>query len=201
MIFLDFGKDHGGTPVAVRLNIGQRKAAALAVVSRDQRMSVTLSLSPTRSIPLSPFHHINRALKRAGGSFVVRHDAGDISLPNRFAIQLDAFESHEDVALVTGAVEIFGDSQVNQIRRPPTWSPRLEWELLFKNIVGAGAVMFPRVVRGTAVLFPEGTPTQKTMDWHPGSISSLKSLEQDDYMARIRFEHQARFFRSACRDR
>ena len=39
--------------------------------------------------------------------------------------------------------------------RPPHWQPRLEWDLLFSNVVGAGAhVMFPRVFEGRPVSFP-----------------------------------------------
>jgi hypothetical protein len=80
-----------------------------------------------------------------------------VSVPDRFAIQLDALAGAGNVSLVTGGIELV-DRQGRRIetRHPPAWQPRLEWELLFTNAVGAGAhVMFPRVVGGTPVVFPE----------------------------------------------
>lgn len=105
---------------------------------------------------LGPYPSANRALLCATGDFIARHDADDISPPDRFAVQDDAFSSAPETSLVTGALEVFSDDpKFSYLDRHPTRQARLEWELLFQNVIGAGAhVMFPRVIRGKRVLFP-----------------------------------------------
>src|SRR5947209_7962472 len=53
---------------------------------------------------LGPYPSVNRMLLHARADVIARHDADDVSPPERFSIQLDALESSPDVALVTGAV-------------------------------------------------------------------------------------------------
>src|SRR4029079_18808962 len=77
---------------------------------------------------LGPYPSANRALALARGDAVARHDADALSPPDRFAIQLDALRSGDDVALVTGAIEIFHDAHSDTtMLRPPPWQPALEW--------------------------------------------------------------------------
>ena len=105
---------------------------------------------------LGPYPSANRALLCATGDLIARHDADDISPPDRFAVQLGAFCSDPETSLVTGALNVFSDQpKFGYIHRHPTRQARLEWELLFQNVIAAGAhVMFPRVIRGKRVLFP-----------------------------------------------
>jgi glycosyltransferase involved in cell wall biosynthesis len=177
---------------------------------RDSRISVFHNDSG-----LGPYPSANRALTHARGRVIARHDADDISPADRFAIQLDALDSATDTSLVTGAVEFFGH-RPNHTSRPPSWQPRLEWELLFTNAVGAGAhVMFPRVIGGAPVRFPAkyryaedyglwcrlsrlgrvACPTQVVYRYrqHPSSITSRHKLEQDECLASIRYDYQSRF--------
>jgi hypothetical protein len=116
---------------------------------------------------------------------------------------------------VTGAVELFG-RRPNYTSRPPSWQPRLEWELLFTNAVGAGAhVMFPRVIGGAPVLFPAKyryaedyglwcrlcrlgrvvCPTQVVYRYrqHASSITTRHKPEQDECLAGIRYDYQAQY--------
>jgi glycosyltransferase involved in cell wall biosynthesis len=169
---------------------------------------------------LGPYPSANLALMRARGRFVARHDADDISPPERFAIQLATLESEPETVLVTGAVERFGTDggQANTIARPHPWQPRLEWDLLFGNVIGAGAhVMFPRVLHGTPVLFPLKHPYAEDYGlWcrlcrlgqvacpaqviyryrrHGGSITSLKRAEQQACLSKIRYEYQSQYLR------
>jgi Glycosyl transferase family 2 len=169
---------------------------------------------------VGPGPSANRALVQARGSFVARHDADDISPPGRFATQLEALESDADISLVTGAIEFFGDGRyANGVRLPPLRQPRLEWDLLFTNAIGAGGhVMFPRVVRGSPVLFPVKyryaedyalwcrlsrlgrivCPAQVIYRYrqHPSSITSRETAQLDGCLAMIRHEYQTQYLRS-----
>jgi hypothetical protein len=167
---------------------------------------------------LGPYPSANRALTQARGEFVARHDADDVSPPNRFEVQLAAVRSADDVSLVTGTVEVFGGHGIPTIplAPPPHWQPRLEWELLFGNVVGAGAqVLFPRVFRGVPILFPGRyryaedygmwctlsqmgrvlCPPEIVYRYrqHAASITSLKRLEQQECLSMIRHAYQAQY--------
>src|SRR6266851_6734363 len=171
---------------------------------------------------LGPYPSANRALTEARGRVIARHDADDISPVDRFAIQLDAFDSAAETSLVTGAVEFFGGRR-NDTSHPPGWQPRLEWELLFTNAVGAGAhVMFPRMLGGAPVLFAAKQryaedyglwcrlsrlgrvvcPTQVVYRYrqHGSSITSRHKAEQDECLARLRYDYQRQYLTPAVRN-
>jgi glycosyltransferase involved in cell wall biosynthesis len=169
---------------------------------------------------LGPYPSLNRALTAARGSVIARHDADDVSPPDRFAVQIAALDSGSDVSLVTGWVDHFGEQggEMNRRIRPPSWQPRLEWELMFSNVIGAGGhVMFPRVLHGEPILYS----TRQTLAedyglWcrltglgrivcparvvylhrqHALSVSARKKTEQDKCAAAIRREYRSRYLR------
>jgi glycosyltransferase involved in cell wall biosynthesis len=185
----------------------------LSTYRRDPRIRVLCN--PTN---LGIAQSLNRALLEARGDVIARHDADDVSPSNRFAIQLDAFRGRDDVSLVTGRVEMFrdGGSRSPTVIAPPASQPRLEWELLFGNVIGAGAhVMFPRRINGTAVFFPgQFRYAQDYALWwrlcrlgavacppdivyrhrrHESSVSTRWRLEQAECALRIRREYQSTF--------
>jgi glycosyltransferase involved in cell wall biosynthesis len=162
---------------------------------------------------LGPYPSTNQALRQARGEFVARHDADDVSPPDRFAIQLAALRDPR-VALVTGVVEAFDSGGTRYFIRPPRWQPWLEWELLFSNAIGAGAhVMFPKVLDGRPVLFPAARryaedyglwcaltrrgrvvcPPQVVYRYrqHETSITRSHGTEQEAHFAEQRHEHQS----------
>jgi len=175
---------------------------------RDSRIRVL-----TNASSLGPYPAVNRALQDARADIVVRQDADDVSPPDRFAMQLDAFGP--DVSLVTGAIEIVdAHSRHAGWIRPPSWQPRLEWELLFSNAVGAGAhVMFPRAVGGVPIRFPEkyayahdyglwcalarrgrvACPTGVVYRYrrHDLAISTRRKTEQTECFSRLRHDYQS----------
>src|SRR5262249_43045746 len=86
---------------------------------RDPRIRVL-----TNESRLGPYPSVNSALRIARGDAIARHDADDISPPDRLATQFAALESAPDVTLVTGAVEMFGESgTATCMIRPPRWQP------------------------------------------------------------------------------
>jgi glycosyltransferase involved in cell wall biosynthesis len=187
---------------------------------RDSR--VCLLFNSTCS---GPYPSVNSALRRARGEIIARHDADDISPPDRFAIQLSAFAESDDTSLVTGAVETFtNNSEHTRVDRPPEWQPRLEWDLLFSNVIGAGAhVMFPRLYLRAPILYSEArrysedyglwcrlcrvgrvaSPASAVYRYrrHNSSISSQRRAEQDECFSQIRHEYQMTYLgRTLSRD-
>ena len=169
---------------------------------------------------LGPYPSLNRALDAASGEIVARQDADDVSPADRFAVQMAAFDADADVLLVTGHVDMFDadDRRIVQIR-PPSWQPRLEWELLFGNVIGAGGhVMFARRVREVPVLYSTGHRCAQDYDlWnrlarlgrvvcpariiykyrrHASSITTRRRSEQDAAAAAIRRAYRAQYLRS-----
>lgn len=190
------------------------------ILTEYQRLDSRICVLHNKS-NLGAFPSVNQALTRAGGHIIARHDADDISPPERFAVQLEALESDDRISLVTGAVEVFGTGhgQAAYISRPPSWQPKLEWDLLFSNAVGAGShVMFPRVFHGTPVLFPAkhryaedyglwcrlsrlgrvACPEQVIYRYrqHALSITSRKRAEQQACMSEIRQGYQSLYLKS-----
>ena len=165
---------------------------------------------------LGPFPSANVAIGEARGRYIARHDADDLSHPERFALQLAAIDNDPEASMVSGPLEVFqdGGTQPVRVHYPCMWQPRLEWELLFANAGGTGAnVMFPRVFKGTRIRFPA---TQRYAEdyglWcsstrigrvisltdvlyryrqHATSISSSRRLEQDRCAAQIRQAYQS----------
>lgn len=192
--------------------------ATPAILSEYERRDSRIAVLRNETC-LGPYGSANRAMARARGKFITRHDADDMSPSDRFAVQLEALESDRDVCLVLGSVEVFGpNGGETTIVSPPSWQPRLEWELLFRNAALAGAhPMFPRVVQGTQVLFPARhfysedyglwcrlsrvgrvvSPSQVVYRYrrHEQSITSRRRAEQFECMAQIRREYQAPYLR------
>jgi hypothetical protein len=183
---------------------------------RDRRVKVLFN-----DANLGPYPSANRALAAAQGDVIARQDADDVSPPDRFAVQLRALSSAKDIALVTGDVEVFSDHRgdAGVVNRPHDWQPRLEWELLFSNTIGAGAhVMFPRLIDGSPILFASRCRYAEDYGlWcrltrlgrvvcprhvvyryrrHSSSISSRRFGEQQACLLRLMHEHVSQYLRS-----
>jgi glycosyltransferase involved in cell wall biosynthesis len=179
--------------------------------SRDSRIRL---LRNERNLGVYP--SLNAALAQAKGEVIARHDADDLSTADRFDVQFQALQSTPRCSLVIAAYEvIYTDTQGPAIvSRPSPWQPRLEWDLLFTNAVGAGAhVMFPRAVDGSPVRYPgrrryaedyalwchlvrKGAvvcpaPVLYQYRQHGNSISNRHGVQQAECLAGIRHEYQA----------
>jgi len=178
---------------------------------RDSRIRV---LRNSRN--LGPYPSLNRALAEARGSIIARQDADDISPPDRFAVQLAAFDSEPNVSLVTGEIDVFDerDGRATSRIRPPESQPRLEWELMFSNVIGGGGhVMFPRLLHQEPIRY--ATERRYAEDYglwcrlarlgvvrcparvvyryrqHTSSITGQRKAEQAECLDRIRSEYRA----------
>lgn len=91
---------------------------------------------------------MNKLFALAKGEYVTRHDADDISFPERFAYQVDFLDSHEEIGLIGAWVEIV-DAQGVALEGPgffpsDTDNQTIQRQLLMANCLGQGAVMFRR---------------------------------------------------------
>jgi len=89
---------------------------------------------------------LNKGIHFAKGRYIARQDADDISLPERFSLQITYFTKHPEAVLVSGEMETIDEhgkviSQSNLASSPII----TRWYLLFYNRIGGHSqVMFRR---------------------------------------------------------
>ena len=88
---------------------------------------------------------LNTALTLAGGQFIARQDADDVSLPTRFAEQLAAFSKDSELAICgTWAKIITAKGQFLGTHKHPTLNSHIQFALLFDCPFVSTSVMFRR---------------------------------------------------------
>ena len=118
-------------------------AALLAAIS-DPRVRVTHN---DENLGLTP--SLNRGLGLARGELIARHDADDVSEPERIARQIAFLDAHPDVALVGAWYRKIDDASASLGERTlPVDHDRIRWALHFYcPIVHSAAVFRTSVVR------------------------------------------------------
>jgi len=111
-----------------------------AYAAKDSRMVLIRNednIGLTRSL--------NRGVAVAGGEYIARHDADDISLPERLATQVSYMELHRPVALISSGVR-FIDRAGHKLNAyiPCTDRTVLRWRLLFTNPIRHPTVLWRR---------------------------------------------------------
>jgi glycosyltransferase EpsE len=86
---------------------------------------------------------LNLGIKFCSGSLIARQDDDDISLPNRFELQVQYLENEQDAVLVCGFANVIDTSgnflhEINQ----PLDSYELAHQLVRKNIIPHSSAMF-----------------------------------------------------------
>lgn len=89
----------------------------------------------------------NIALQSASGKYIARMDADDISLKNRFLLQVNFMETHPDVGLLGGRVQYMSETGDLQ-GTPPIFQGDLSirWQILFENPFFNPTVMFRKSI-------------------------------------------------------
>ena len=101
---------------------------------------------------------LNYGLELAGGEFIARMDADDISLPHRLKAQIDFFNKHPKIDVLSTSYYIFEDSTnghriIKKIIHPigPTV---VHWMLKYYCVITHPAVMFRRSVIDDGKRYP-----------------------------------------------
>lgn len=90
----------------------------------------------------------NRGLARVRGKYIARTDADDISLPNRLGQQVNFLESHPEIGVLGGSIQLV-DGQGNvssRLWQLPEEHGLLKWRLCFENPFVNVTVMMRRDV-------------------------------------------------------
>jgi len=90
---------------------------------------------------------LNLGFERSNAPFLMRHDADDLSLPNRVALQVAYMESHPELAVVGGQYTVIDAvGRVMGEMRLPMHPERVRVGMLFNNPIAHPAVMMRRSV-------------------------------------------------------
>lgn len=123
--------------------------------STDNSRDIVLSFRDARirlienSANIGLTKSLNRGLKSAGGEYVARQDADDISCPARLERQVKFLDAHPDVVLLgtrARAVDEKGAPTREQRLRIPVGLHAIRWYLMFQNAFVHSSVMFRRTI-------------------------------------------------------
>jgi Glycosyl transferase family 2 len=110
--------------------------AAILDAVRDPRLRVICQTNAGLAASL------NRGISLARGKYIARHDHDDLSLPMRFARQVQFLEENPDCALVGTRAEIRSDDRrATRFHDHPADDAALRFELLFDNPFVHSSVM------------------------------------------------------------
>lgn len=121
--------------------------------STDRTREIAASISQQDSRVIVIGHNDNRGIgprmnegiTLAKGEYIARMDADDVSVPDRFQLQVDYLKEHPDVALVGGFIRLFGGRR-KCIIDVATDPHHIRWRLLFGNSMGNVTVMGRRAL-------------------------------------------------------
>ena len=186
--------------------LSQREADFEAVIVDDgstDGSDATLDSFASSDSRVRVIHQSNRGLTRAlvegcaaaRGTFIARHDAGDVSLPERLAKQSALLSGNSDLAFVSSWTELVGPESeslmtvkgTGRARGPVSiLDPRERWRVI-DGPTHHGAVMFSREAYERAGGYrPEFYVGQDWDLWYRlAALGKFQMLEQVLYVARL----------------
>ena len=88
---------------------------------------------------------LNRGCQLAKGDYIARMDADDISLPERFAKQVEFLNAHSEVGVLGTWIQWIDENSMPSRRlRPPTAPGTIGWFLIFENCLAHPSVIMRR---------------------------------------------------------
>jgi len=133
-------------------------------------------------------HWLNEGIKQAKGEYIARMDADDISLPNRIQLQWDFMESHPEVGVCGGQVEIIGSGEL--VKKPLT-DNEIRWWFFKGNPIAHPSVMLRKsVIDECSIRYNESLRPAEDFDmwWRLAHVTQLANL--DEILLKYRFHAQ-----------
>jgi glycosyltransferase involved in cell wall biosynthesis len=153
--------------------------------ARDPRLRVWVDEPNLGIVP-----SMNRLFGLARGEYVNRHDADDVSLPGRYARQVEYLDIHPEVGVLGTQVETIdeaGQPEANQANfTNATTHAELEADLLAGRSMCQGSVMFRRALLDQVGLYDEALEQAEDHDlWlRMAEVTQLASLPETHYQYR-----------------
>lgn len=109
--------------------------------SRDSRIRLVVQ----ENVGLTKSLNIGLAMSR--GEYIARMDADDISVPNRFERQLEAFHADPDLMLLSSNMSVIsGGEMVEHVYCLPQTHEEIRWSCIFQNPFAHPSVMFKGIL-------------------------------------------------------
>lgn len=119
------------------------KDSRISIIANENNIGLTKSL--------------NKAIRLAQGQFIARMDADDMSLPQRFARQVEYLDTHSNILALgswTGSIDQDGN-RLDSIGRYETDFRWVRAQFIQNSQISHPAVMFHRIINGELVQYDE----------------------------------------------
>ena len=99
---------------------------------------------------------LNKGIEQVKSQYIARMDSDDISCPDRFEKQVKFLESHPDIAVLGGSIELIDESeQVTNLRHYPQTPADVEKTIFFASPLPHPAVMIRKQVFDAGLRYNE----------------------------------------------
>ena len=120
----------------------QEKDSRIIIIQNEENIGLTKSL--------------NKGLAIAKGEYIARMDADDISMKNRFAIQINYLKNNPNIVACGTFIKVINENGEEVEKRSLSTEPQeIRDRLVFASPIVHPASMFKRVVNGSSVTYNE----------------------------------------------
>lgn len=131
---------------------------------------------------------LNEGITLAGGEYLARMDADDISLPARFERQLAYLQAHPRVGVLGNQVR-FLDEKLDETvweYHYPSGHSEIAWKMMFMNIIPHPAVMLRRDILPQGLVYDPDYPTAEDYELWTRLIFKTEFANLDEVLLHYR---------------